>query len=116
MALPTLLRDPSEGGAEKDREYVEDLLDWDSQRRCRDMSLCNLMLVVGGLVTVAAAVYTILDFTDRAILGVLVPGFAIGLLLIGGYLLLSLRVRERARFARIVRELRERARGLRTPS
>jgi hypothetical protein len=88
-----------------DRDFLDDLLSWDSSRRRIDRLLCQIALFAGGILIVAAAVFTAGRLEDRTVFTVLVPGFLSGLFLVGLYLLGEKRVRDRHRLAEIARKL-----------
>jgi hypothetical protein len=90
-----------------DKEVVHELLSWDDGRRASEWLLCNLALVIAGVVILAAAVFTLFHMTDRVIFTVLVPGFVVGLFFVGLYVLGGRRVRERHRLASVIRKLRD---------
>jgi hypothetical protein len=93
------------GLSEDEREYVQDLLAWDGGRRSLEWFLCNVALVIGGLLIVGAVAVALAELTDRVILGVLVPGFVVGLFLVALYALGGARIRERRRIAFILKKL-----------
>jgi hypothetical protein len=92
-----------------DEEVVRELLTWDEGKRSSDWLLCNISLIIAGVVIIAAAAFTLGHITDHVILTVLVPGFVVGLFFVGLYVLGGRRVRERHRLASIVRKLKNTA-------
>ena len=87
-------------------DVVRELLSWDDGRRSSEWLLCNLALVIAGVVILASAVFALLHMTDHVILAVLVPGFVVGLFFVGLYVLGGRRVRERHRLASVIRKLK----------
>jgi hypothetical protein len=85
---------------------VDELLAWDDSRRSRDGLLCNAALVAGGCVIAITAAFTVFNLTDEFITGYTVPGFVVGLALIGAYVLGGRRVENRHRLATIVRKMK----------
>lgn len=43
----------------------------------------NSLLIIGGIIIVASALFTLDHLTDRLVFTVLIPGFVFGLILIG---------------------------------
>lgn len=94
------------GLSKSEQALVDELIAWDGSRRSWDLLLCNIALVAGGGAIVGAAVYTLFNLTDDVVTGVTVPGFLIGLILFGAYILGGKRVRERHRLATILRKMK----------
>ena len=90
-----------------DEEVVRELLSWDDGKRSSDWLLCNIALIIAGVVIVAAGAFTLRHMTDHVVLTVLVPGFVVGLFFVGLYVLGGRRLRERHRLASIVRKLKD---------
>jgi hypothetical protein len=88
-----------------DEELIRELLAWDSWRRPREWLLCNIALVVGGILIVGAAAFALPRLNDRVIMGLLVPGFVMGLFFVGLYVFGSRRIRERHRVAELLRRV-----------
>ncbi len=45
--------------------------------------LKNVLLILGGAIIIASALFTLSHMTDRTVFTVLIPGFVFGLVLIG---------------------------------
>jgi hypothetical protein len=88
-----------------EQRTVRDLLTWDRTRRTADHFVCMAALVLGGLVVIAVAVYTLGHLQDREVLWVTLPGFLSGILLFLFYLAGEARLKDRHRFATIIRKL-----------
>ncbi len=88
-----------------ERELVQELLSWDRWRRPSEWMLCRLALLLGAVVIVGAAGFTVIHLNDRVILAVLVPSVLLGLFLIGLFVVHGQRIRERQRLASIIRAL-----------
>lgn len=93
--------------SEPERQYVNELLAWDSAFRKVEALLCQISLVVGGSLIVGTAVFTLDDLSDRTIFTTLVPGFIAGIFFIGMYAFGQKRIRDRHRVARILRKVRD---------
>ena len=89
-----------------EENFVEELLTWDDSRRSSEWLLCNVALVIGGCAMVGTSVFAFFHLTDQSIAGVLVPGFALGLFLVGTYVLSGRRIRERHQLAMIIRKMK----------
>jgi hypothetical protein len=88
-----------------EKEVLRNLLDWDESQRPRDSFLNDLCLAAAGLLIIGAALATLANLQDTVIFGVLVPGFVVGLLLVGVWVLGRRRLRERHELARLIRRL-----------
>jgi hypothetical protein len=91
--------------SESDEQFIHDLLQWNSRRRTVDLILCNFALIVAGAIIIIAALSTLARLTDQRIVGILVPGFIIGLLFVDLYIILCKRIKERHRIALIMEKL-----------
>lgn len=89
----------------EEEQFVRDLLSWDAQRRPVEWALANVALIFGGILMVSTFIFTLRHLTDSWILLATVPGLLLGLLLVGFYVLLGRRVKERHRLAGILRKL-----------
>jgi len=85
--------------------YLHDLLAWDEAKRATEALLSYFALILGAVMIVAAAILTLFDLKDGTVFAVLIPGFIAGLFLIGLFVLLRGRVRDRHRIALVAREL-----------
>ena len=92
--------------SEEEEQFVSELVTWDRTRRNVELVFYTLLLVIGGAVIVIAGYITIQHLTDRTALSVTVPGFLLGLLLIGLYLFGERRVKERRMAASVLKKLR----------
>jgi hypothetical protein len=88
-----------------EQRYLDELLVWDEKQRPVESMVATASLLFGGLVSVAAAVVTLLDLRDATILAVLVPGVLAGLFFVAVYRVLRMRLRERHEIARLARKL-----------
>jgi lipopolysaccharide export LptBFGC system permease protein LptF len=88
--------------------YLHELLAWDEAKRPTEALLSYFALALGGVMIVAAAILTLFDLRDGTVFAVLIPGFLAGLFLIGVFVLLKGRVRDRHRIAVVARKLLER--------
>jgi hypothetical protein len=88
-----------------EQRTVRELLTWDRTRRTADHFACLAALVLGGAVVVAVAGYTVAHLQDRAVLWVTLPGFVFGILFFLLYWAGEARLRDRHKFATIIRKL-----------
>ena len=87
-----------------EREFVEETIRWDSRRRPVDLWFCYMALLVACLVIVAGIILTLRNLTEATVYAVLVPTIVVGLFLVGVYAVQSGRIKERHRFALILRK------------
>ncbi|OYD14406.1 hypothetical protein CH333_07980 [candidate division WOR-3 bacterium JGI_Cruoil_03_44_89] len=84
---------------------VHELLTWDRTRRHIESIFCRLFLTLGGVIIVIVGFFTVQHLNDRIILWVTVPGFLIGLFLVGLYIEREHRLRERRLVASVLKKL-----------
>lgn len=89
-----------------EQRVVEELLAWDDSRRPSEWILCNFALVIAGCLIAGSAILTLLRLEDDVIIGILVPGFLLGLFLVGLYVFGSKRIRERHQLATIIKKMK----------
>jgi hypothetical protein len=87
-----------------EREFVEETIRWDSRRRPVDLWFCYMALLVACLVIVAGIILTLRNLTEATVYTVLVPTIVVGLFLVGVYAVQGGRIKERHRFALILRK------------
>jgi type IV secretory pathway VirB3-like protein len=87
-----------------DRRFIADLLTWDAAKRSLEWGLAHVSLLVG-CVVIGVAATAIASQEETALYYVAIPGFVVGMVLVGLYAFAYARVRERQRFARILRHL-----------
>lgn len=85
--------------------WVAELIDWDLRRRAIEERLAQVSLIAGGLLIIAAALWTVAHLTDTVVTSVLVPGVLAGLFLVGLHNLARARVHDRHVIAVIARKL-----------
>ena len=90
---------------ELEREFVAETVRWDSRRRPADLWFCYMALLVACLVIVVGIILTLRNLTDVTVYTVLVPTIVVGLFLVGVYAVQSGRIKERHRFALILRKM-----------
>lgn len=88
-----------------DRRFVHTILKWDQQRRSRELSLFNLMLLLAAILVIAVAVISLQNLTDRTVVLVTVPGLVMTLLLIGISLVGRGRIQDKHRVAEVLKKL-----------
>jgi hypothetical protein len=88
-----------------DEDLVHELTAWDSSGRTTEWVLCNIALVIAGILLIGSAAYTLLNLRDAVVLAVLVPGFMTGLFFVGLYVVGARRVRERHRLVQLLQRV-----------
>jgi len=89
----------------EERRLVAELLAIEDKGDRTESLLSQVPLVLGGIVFVAAAMITVRNLTDRAVVWVLLPGTASAMVLFGLYLVIAVRRRVRQRYASIIHKL-----------
>ena len=92
--------------SDQEEQFVRKIVDWDLNRRRAESFVCSLFLFLGGAIIVFAAYITVQHLSDRTALSITVPGFLLGLVLIGLYLIVGRRIRERRLVASVLKKLR----------
>ena len=88
-----------------EEKFINDLRVWDRKRRPMNMVLYNIFLILGGVVILVDIITTIPHLTDKVIFQFSIPGFMIGLLLIGLYIFGHYWSKERKLIASIIKKL-----------
>jgi hypothetical protein len=89
---------------DQEMQFVRQLQDWVRTRKAAVSFLFTLLLVCGGLVIVTSAVLTLAHLSDRTAYWVTVPGFLIGILFIGLYIVGDRWVKERSLIASVLKK------------
>ena len=89
----------------EEKRFLHQLLTWDEKRRTMNSVLYNLFLILGGIIIVVVGFSTVQHLNDQTVLWLTVPGFLLGLLLIGLYIMGQRWNKERQLVASIIRKL-----------
>jgi hypothetical protein len=90
---------------EDELRFVRNLLTWDQMRRTADGIYCYFFLLCGGIILAAVAFLSVRYLNDRTALWFTVPGFSLGLILIGAYIMAERRLKERRIIASVLKKL-----------
>ncbi len=90
---------------DEEQQFVRSLLGWDQMRRTADRIFCYFFLVCGGIIIAAVAFLSVRFLSDRIALWFTMPGFLLGLVLIGAYIIAERRLKEREIIASILKKL-----------
>ncbi len=93
---------------EQEERFVNELLKWDQKDRSLQWFLCHIFLILGGVVFVAAAIFTARNLNDRTALWVMLPGSLIAIVFFVLYAVIEHRIRERRLVASVFKKLLER--------
>lgn len=88
-----------------DRRYIAELLTWEAARRPVEWVLANIALMVGCVLIGAAVTTMAARPVETVVFCVIIPAFVLGMGLVGLCLFAHARIRERERFAQILRHL-----------
>ena len=89
----------------EEEKFINELNLWDRKRNSMNMVLYNFFLILGGLVIIVDIIVSIPNLTDKFIYQFSIPGFMIGLLLIGLYIFGNAWSKERKLIASIIKKL-----------
>jgi len=93
----------------EERRLVEELLALEDGGNRTESLLSQIPLVLGAIVFVAAATITLRDLSDRTAQWVMLPGMGAAMVLFGLYLVITVRLRVRRRYASVIRKLMQAA-------
>jgi hypothetical membrane protein len=89
----------------EEEKFINELNLWDRKRNSMNMVLYNFFLILGGLVIIVDIIVSISNLTDKFIYQFSIPGFMIGLMLIGLYIFGYYWTKERKLIASIIKKL-----------
>jgi hypothetical membrane protein len=87
-----------------EKRFIHELLNWEQKSRRINQVLYNLILILGGAIIVGVGLSTLQQLNDQAVQWFTVPGFLLGLMLIGLYIVRHRWAMERQIFASIIRK------------
>ncbi|MFH1007695.1 MAG: hypothetical protein V1800_09370 [Candidatus Latescibacterota bacterium] len=71
--------------SKEEARFAHDLMAWDRRERSAQWVFCHLLLILGAVVFVAAALFTLRNLDDRTVFWVLLPGSVIAMGFFTGY-------------------------------
>jgi hypothetical protein len=89
----------------EEEKYINDPRAWDRKRNSMNIAIYNFVLILGGIVIIVDIFVTFRNLTDNFIYQFSIPGFMIGLLLVGLYIFGYYWSRERKLIASIIKKL-----------
>ena len=89
----------------KEKDFMRKILKWDQQKISLEVIINNIILIVGMLVTLYVAFKTITNLDDLHSLWLLLSGYIIGILLLSIFIVGDVRVKERRKYAAVMRKI-----------
>ncbi len=81
------------------------MLKWDQKKASFEVIVNNIFLAVGMLVTLYVAYRTFTTLNDLQSLWLLLPGYIIGILLLSIFIVGDVRIKERRKYASVMRKI-----------
>lgn len=85
--------------------FTKRMLEWDQKKASIEVMINAIFLVGAGIAIIASVVITIQNMGNQFIIWKVLPGYAIGILLLLNYIVGDLRIKERRRYAAIIRKV-----------
>ena len=89
----------------KEKDFMRKMLRWDQKKASFEVIVNNVFLAVGMLVTLYVAYRTITTLNDLQSLWLLLPGYIIGILLLNIFIVGDVRIKERRKYASVMRKI-----------
>ena len=89
----------------KEKNFIRKMLKWDQKKASIEVIINNIFLISGILVTLYVAYKTITNLNNLQSLWLLLPGYVIGILLLCIYIVGDIRIKERRKYASIMRKI-----------
>ena len=89
----------------KEKDFMRKMLRWDQKKASFEVIVNNMFLAVGMLVTLYVAYRTIITLNDLHSLWLLLPGYIIGILLLSIFIVGDVRIKERRKYASVMRKI-----------
>lgn len=89
----------------KEKDFMRKMLRWDQKKASFEVIVNNIFLAVGMLVTLYVAFRTITTLNDLQSLWLLLPGYIIGILLLSIFIVGDVRIKERRKYASVMRKI-----------
>ncbi|MCD4795791.1 MAG: hypothetical protein K8R49_01285 [Candidatus Cloacimonetes bacterium] len=85
--------------------FLRKMLSWDQKKASIEVLINSIFLVLGGISIIVIAYLTFMNINNYKSIWVTLPGFLIGVLLLCIYIVGDFRIKERRKFASILRKL-----------
>ncbi len=85
--------------------FTKKMLTWDQKKASLEVLINSIFLACAGIAIVVAVITTIRNIGNEFIIWKVLPGYAIGVLLLCNYIVGDLRIKERRRYAGIIRKV-----------
>lgn len=89
----------------KEKTFMRKMLRWDQKKTSHEVIINNMLLIAGMLVTLYVAFRTITSLNDIHSLWLLLPGYVIGILLLIIFIVGDSRIKERRKYASVMRKI-----------
>ncbi|RLC57827.1 MAG: hypothetical protein DRH89_02570 [Candidatus Cloacimonadota bacterium] len=89
----------------KEKDFMRKMLKWDQKKASFEVIVNNIFLAVGMLVTLYVAYRTFTTLNDLQSLWLLLPGYIIGILLLSIFIVGDVRIKERRKYASVMRKI-----------
>ncbi len=89
----------------KEKDFMRKMLKWDQKKASFEVIVNNIFLTVGMLVTLYVAYRTFTTLNDLQSLWLLLPGYIIGILLLSIFIVGDVRIKERRKYASVMRKI-----------
>ena len=90
---------------EQEHKFMRNILKWDQKRASIEVIVNNFFLASSIFLTLYIAYKTIISLNDLNSLLLLLPGYLIGILLLSIYIVGDTRIKERRRYAAVIRKI-----------
>ena len=88
-----------------EQAFTKKMLSWDQKKASLEVLINSIFLAGAGIAIVIAVIITIRNIGNQFIIWKVLPGYAIGVLLLCNYIVGDLRIKERRRYAGIIRKI-----------
>ncbi|MDP8268904.1 MAG: hypothetical protein P9L97_09270 [Candidatus Tenebribacter davisii] len=89
----------------QEKDFMRCILRWDQKKAPIEVIVNTIFLVLGMLVTLYVAYKTIINLNDLQSYWLILPGYVIGILLLCIYIVGEIRIKERRRYASVIRKI-----------
>ncbi|MEA2096331.1 MAG: hypothetical protein U9P73_06540 [Candidatus Cloacimonadota bacterium] len=89
----------------KEKDFMRKMLRWDQKKAPIEVIINNLFLVTGMLVILYVAYKTMINLHDIQLLWLFLPGYVIGVLLLSIFIVGDIRIKERRKYASVMRKI-----------
>lgn len=89
----------------KEKDFMRKMLRWDQKKASVEVLINNLILITSMIVTIYVAYRTIINLNNLESLWLLLPGYVIGILLMNIFIVGDIRIKERRKYASVMRKI-----------